>query len=65
MEKICKLIHFYGCFVVEAPGHGRGLAFLWKNEGGVALKVVVITISTLELYVSRLIDGGTHGFMSV
>lgn len=34
VEVVCKEIHFAGCHVVDAQGHGGGLALLWKNEGG-------------------------------
>lgn len=35
---MCKSIHFAGCFVVDAQGHGGGFSLMWKNEGGVDVK---------------------------
>lgn len=38
MERICKSIHYAGCYVVDAQEIGGGLALIWKNEGGVEIK---------------------------
>lgn len=32
-EEFYKTIHYGGYFVVDAQGHGGGLALMWKNEG--------------------------------
>lgn len=32
VNSVCKLIHFAGCFAIDAQGHGGGLALMWKNE---------------------------------
>ncbi|XP_074374181.1 uncharacterized protein LOC141714567 [Apium graveolens] len=37
-EVVCKDIHFAGSFVIDARGHGGGLALMWKNEGVVDIK---------------------------
>lgn len=31
VEKICKQMHYPGCWVVESEGHS--VALFWKNEG--------------------------------
>ena len=31
----CKELPFKNCFVVKKPGHGGGLALLWKEDIGV------------------------------
>lgn len=38
VEKVCKVLHYSECFVVDADGHGGGLALLWKNDRGVDIK---------------------------
>lgn len=38
IEEICNKIGFAGCWSVDAYGHGGGLVFFWKNEGGVEIK---------------------------
>ena len=38
IEEVCKLIHYAGCFAVDAQGQGGGLTLIWKNAGGVEIK---------------------------
>ncbi|XP_074354363.1 uncharacterized protein LOC141693242 [Apium graveolens] len=38
VEKVCKLINYAGCFVVDTQSHEGGLALLWKNETKIDIK---------------------------